>query len=42
LGVNKSLELLKQHEELEALLIYNDEQGKYRVYISPGLEKFVE
>jgi thiamine biosynthesis lipoprotein len=38
-GVNKSLELLKQHKELDALLIYTDVQGKYQVYISPGLKK---
>jgi len=40
-GVERSIELLQQHPELEALLIYNDEKGNYKVYKTEGMDAFI-
>ncbi len=37
-GVDKSIQLLKQHPELDALLIYSDEKGNYKIFTTQGLE----
>ena len=36
-GLEKSIQLLRQHPELEALLIYSDEEGKFQVYSTEGM-----
>lgn len=41
MGLEKSIEKLKQHPELEALLIYNDEQGDYQEYMTDGLKAMI-
>ena len=40
-GIDKSIEFLKENDFLDAYLIYADEQGKFRVYVTPGLGKSV-
>ncbi len=37
-GVDKSIEILKQHPEFEALLIYSDDKGNYKVFTTEGLK----
>ncbi len=41
MGLEKAKEFLKVHTELQAYLIYSDEQGNYRVYETPGLNSIV-
>jgi len=41
LGLEKAKEFLNNHKELQAYLIYSDEQGNYQVYQTPGLSDFV-
>jgi thiamine biosynthesis lipoprotein len=36
-GLEKSIQLLMRHPELEALLIYNDEKGNYQTYTTKGM-----
>jgi thiamine biosynthesis lipoprotein len=37
-GLDKSIEILQQHPEFEALLIYSDEKGNYKAYATKGLD----
>jgi len=37
-GLEKSIQLLKLHPELLALLIYSDEKGNYKVYTTKGMD----
>jgi thiamine biosynthesis lipoprotein len=37
-GLEKSIQLIKQHPEFEALLIYAAENGDYKVYATDGLD----
>ncbi len=39
-GLEKSIELIQANPELDALLIYSDEQGNYQVYITESLQKY--
>ena len=41
LGFEKSRELLASHDDLEACLIYNDDQGRYKVYCTKGMKKLI-
>ena len=41
MGLEKAKEFLNNHQELQAYLIYSDEQGNYQVYQTPGLGTFV-
>ena len=36
-GLEKSIQLLRQHPELEALLVYSDEEGNYQVHSTEGM-----
>jgi hypothetical protein len=36
-GLEKSIYILKQHPEFEALLIYAAENGDYEMYVTDGL-----
>lgn len=42
MGLNQAIEFLKTHRFLEAFLIYADTQGRFQVYFTPGLEKYIE
>jgi FAD:protein FMN transferase len=39
-GLEKSIDFLSRHPYLEAYLIYSDEKGKFKVYNTPGFEKY--
>ena len=39
LGLEKSREILKQRKDLEAYLIYNDEQGQYRTFYTRRMRR---
>ncbi len=39
IGLDESIELLKKHPELDAYLVWTDETGAFRTYITPGMEK---
>jgi len=41
LGLEKSLEIVKQHPELEAYFISSDEQESYRITMSENFHKFI-
>jgi thiamine biosynthesis lipoprotein len=42
MGLDKSIEFLKSGvEDLDAYLIYNDNEGKFRVYSTPGMKKYI-
>jgi FAD:protein FMN transferase len=41
-GLDRSIAFLKEHSFLEAYLVYADEKGQFRVYCTPGLQKFLE
>jgi FAD:protein FMN transferase len=41
-GKDKSIAFLKQNRFLEAYLIYADQQGKFQIYVTPGLKKYIE
>jgi len=40
-GINKSIAFLKAHKFLEAYLIYADQQGRFQVYVTPGLIRYI-
>lgn len=42
MGVKKSTTFLKSHPEMEAFLIYSDENGNYKNFYTQGLRKFLE
>lgn len=42
LGLEKSIALLQEHPELQAILIYSDDKGDYQSYISDSLKEKVE
>ncbi|MFO7371263.1 MAG: FAD:protein FMN transferase [Bacteroidales bacterium] len=42
MGLDKSIEFLQAHRFLDAFLIYADAQGRFQVYFTPGLEKYIE
>jgi len=41
LGLERSIRFLKENPFLQAYLIYTDEKGEFRVYMTPGLRKFM-
>ena len=41
LGLEKSKTLLKEHPELEAYLIYNDDKGNYKEYYTKGFKSLI-
>ena len=42
MGTEKAIELINSRKELEGFLVYSDESGNYRTWISKGLEKLVD
>jgi len=42
MGHQKAIDLLKQHPELDAILIYSGADGKLEVYVTPGIKNAVE
>jgi thiamine biosynthesis lipoprotein len=42
MGLEKSIAILESgSEDMEAYLIYSDEEGKFRVYSTPGMKKYI-
>ena len=41
-GVERSIEFLEENKFLDAYLIYADQEGKFRVYVTKRLQKFIE
>lgn len=41
MGLEKAIAKLKARPELDALLIYSDEEGKVRTYVTPGIKERV-
>ncbi|MFN8114717.1 MAG: FAD:protein FMN transferase [Bacteroidia bacterium] len=41
MGLEKAKEFLKNHTELQAYLIYSDNQGNYQIYETPGLANII-
>lgn len=41
MGLEESIQYLENQNELEAYLIYSDEEGKYRVYTTPGMKEHI-
>jgi thiamine biosynthesis lipoprotein len=39
MGLEKTKDFLLEHKELEAYLIYSDDQGNYQVFVTEGLKK---
>ena len=39
LGLEKSKQMLERHPEMQAYLVWSDEAGNLRVYMTPGMEK---
>lgn len=42
MGVDGAKELLSSYPELEAYLVYTDDSGEYKVYVTNGLKKFIK
>lgn len=41
-GVDRSINFLKENKFLEAYLIYSDQEGRFRVYSTKGLQRYIE
>jgi thiamine biosynthesis lipoprotein len=41
-GLEKSKEILRQVGGMEAYLVYGDEKGNYKVYMTKGMEKIIQ
>jgi thiamine biosynthesis lipoprotein len=42
MGLEKSIEFLNENKFLDAFLIYADQEGRFRVYTTKGLRRFLE
>jgi FAD:protein FMN transferase len=42
LGVEKSREILSANPELDAFLVYTDENGEYKTYATEGIRRFIK
>ena len=40
-GLAKSIQILQQHSELDALLIYSDEKGDFKVHVTEGMNAII-
>jgi len=41
MGLEGSIRYLENQDELEAYLVYNDEDGNFRVYVTPGMKEHI-
>ncbi len=41
MGLEKSIFFLSKHLELEAYLVYSDEEGRFKTYITPGMKELI-
>jgi thiamine biosynthesis lipoprotein len=42
MGTDQSIAFLQTHDFLEAYLIYTDQEGRFQVYATPGLARFID
>jgi thiamine biosynthesis lipoprotein len=42
LGLDKSVDLVQKHPELEAYFVFSDNEGKYNIKLTTGLEQILE
>lgn len=42
IGLEKAKEMLNVHKDLEAYLVYSDENGEIKTFISEGMKEFIE
>jgi thiamine biosynthesis lipoprotein len=42
IGLEKSKAFLQQHPEIDAFLIYSDENGGFQTFVTKGLEEYIE
>jgi FAD:protein FMN transferase len=42
MGLEKSIDLSRRIPNLQVYFIYNDDQGKYQVYYTPGIESIIQ
>lgn len=42
MGLQKSILFLSKHKEIDAYLIYNDDEGNYKSYITPGMKNSIK
>ena len=42
MGYEKSREFLEKQSELDAYLIYNDDEGEYRIWYTGGMKKLLD
>ena len=40
-GLNESIRFLESRPDLEAYLVWSDDRGNYRTYMTPGMESLV-
>jgi len=41
MGLKSAKEILKDHQELEAILIYNDASGEFKTYVTDGISSAI-
>ena len=41
MGLNESIRFLESRPDLEAYLVWSDDRGNYRTYMTPGMESLV-
>ena len=41
LGKNKSIQIVEKNKDLDALLVFLDENGNIKNYVSKGIEKYI-
>ncbi len=41
MGLEKSMEYVKTHRDIEAYFVYSDVKGEYQIAMSPGMNKYV-
>jgi len=42
LGIDRSMQFLKENNFLDAYLVYSDEKGNFMVYSTPGLDRYIQ
>ncbi len=42
MGMDKAMEILNKHPELDAYLVFTGEDGKYEIFATPGLQEYLK